>query len=111
MVRTYLLLSAAFLFLGVPIAATAAQMGSSPDASAKAKDITGTITKVDAIGNSLTIQKADNQEQTFKLDAATKVTVDGKPSTAANLKSGQEVTVQAEKDKALSVSAASPPTS
>ena len=111
MVKTFLLLSAAFLLLSVPIVAAAAQTGSSPGASAKGQDVAGTISKVDAIGNSLTIKKADNQEQTFKLDAATKVTLDGKPSTVANLKSGQKVKVQAEMDKALSVDATSPPIS
>jgi len=109
MVKTYLLLLSTFLLLSTPIATAVAQTGGAYGSAAKAVDVAGTISKVDA--TSLTIKKTDNSEQTFKVDAATKVTLGGKESTLANLKTGMKVTVQAETDKALSVSATSSPAS
>ncbi len=75
-------------------------------AAPKTEHVMGTISKVDAINNSLTLKKSDNnQEQSFTLDSAAKVTLDGKSATLADLKAGQKVTVQADSSKATSVSA------
>lgn len=76
-------------------------------AAAKTQDVMGTISKVDAINNSLTLKNSDDQEQSFSLDAAAKVTLDGKSVTLADLKAGQKVTVKADSSKATSVSASS----
>ena len=62
-----------------------------------------TITKVNAAGSSLTVQKIDNIEQTLMLDSDTAIKVDGKDATVADLKPGQQGTIVAEGQKAVSV--------
>ena len=65
--------------------------------------IQGTITKVNAAGGTVTILKIDNMEQTLMLDSNTAIKVNGKEATVADLKPGQEGTIVAEGQNAISV--------
>ncbi|SRR5579884_1932034 len=67
--------------------------------------IQGTIAKVDSIGNNLTIQTDNNQEETLAVDANTSILVNGRKATVADLKTGQMANVAMEGQKAVRVEA------
>jgi hypothetical protein len=108
---------AAAVLVAVPLAAQQQPAPSSPKAdsemqglkspAASAAQVMGTLSKVDATANMLTIKKADNSEQSFVLDSAAKITVDGKAGSISQLKEGQKVSVTASGDKATAISATS----
>jgi hypothetical protein len=100
--------------LGAPLIAAAQQPAPSspkPDAQVEglaapaASQVMGTLSKVDATANLLTVKKADNQEQSFALDPAAKITLDGKAASISQLKEGQKVSITVDGTKAKAVSA------
>ena len=102
------------VFLALPLAAQQQPAPSYPNigseqglAAPAAAQVTGTLSKVDATAHMLTIKKADDKEQSFSLDSAAKITVDGKAATISQLKAGQKVSVTTDGTKATSVSATS----
>ena len=101
------------LFLAVPLAAQQYPAPSSPKPDAQIEGLAapsavmGTLSKVDATANMLTIKKADNKEQSFALDSASKITLDGKAATISQLKEGQKVSVTTDGAKVTAVSATS----
>jgi Cu/Ag efflux protein CusF len=76
-------------------------------ATPKTEHVMGTISKVDASSNSLTLKSDDDKERSFTVDSAAKITLDGKSATLADLKAGQKVTVNADTNNASSISASS----
>ena len=106
------------ILLSTPLAALAWQQQPAPSSpkpdaqieglsAPSAAPVMGTLSKVDAAASMLTVKKADDKEQSFTLDSAAKITLDGKAATASQLKEGQKVSVTVDGDKATSVSATS----
>ena len=108
------------IFLAAPLVTMAGQQqpsnpSSPPQAGSEMQglaspsntQVMGTLSKVDSTANTLTIKKADNQEQSFSLDAAAKITVDGKAASISELKPGHKVSVTTDGKKATAVSATS----
>jgi hypothetical protein len=70
--------------------------------------IHGTIAKVDTIGNNVTIQTDNNEEETLSMDANTQIKVNGQAATVADLKPGQRVIVGMDGQKAVAVDVSEP---
>jgi hypothetical protein len=106
-----LVLSAAVTSAQEPMAEPKAPAADSQEtqglASPKTEHVMGTISKVDAISNSLTLKSDDDKERSFTVDSAAKITLDGKSVKLADLKAGQKVTVNADTNNASSISASS----
>ncbi len=67
--------------------------------------LTGKITKVTA--KTIILVDADKKNHTVRTDAKTKVTLDGKEATLAELKAGEDVVVTPNKGVAKSIEATS----
>lgn len=79
------------------------QSSSSSKRQAGQTALHGTIQKVDSIGNNVTIQTDNNEQETLSMDASTKIHMNGQAATVADLKPGQRVDITMDGQKAVSV--------
>jgi hypothetical protein len=75
------------------------------DETTAPRDVVGTIKKVDAVSNTVTVQTVEMKVRTFTVDAETKITVDGKEGTLVDLKEGRSAKLKVAGGKVLSIEA------
>ena len=69
------------------------------------REVVGTIVKMDLPTSVLTIKTDGGEEEGFRIDAATNISLGGKPAKISDLQAGQGAKVRADGDKALDVEA------
>jgi hypothetical protein len=84
--------SPAFAAEGVEAMEKKAEQAEVAEKTGKPFPYTGKVTKVDAAGNSFSLNGAKGKERVFMVNEATKITKDGQPSTLNDLAVGDAVT-------------------
>jgi hypothetical protein len=72
-----------------------------------AESISGIVKSLDTATNQITVMTADQKEVVFTIDAKTKVTKGDQPSSASELKQGQQVKAKVQDSRAISISISS----
>jgi Cu/Ag efflux protein CusF len=73
--------------------------------AAQTQQITATIAKIDSAKSTLTLVGSDSKEVTYSVDAAARISVQGKDGALADLKAGQVVTAEVKGRKIVSIQA------
>ena len=101
MKRTLIPMLALAAILGFSLARFSAQESTSEDTP---QLVSATIKQVDTTGNSIMVETTEHAESWFIVDSQTKITVNGKKASLADLKEGQPVKIAFNKQgKALSI--------
>lgn len=69
-----------------------------------AESIIGVIKTLDGTTNQITVMTPDQKEVVFTIDAKTKVTKGDQPSSPSELKEGQQIKVEVQNSRAVSIS-------
>ena len=86
-----------------PSAQAGSSQASGSSATAMEKKYSGTVTEVDERGGSLTIKTAGGDTMKFLVDTSTKINFAGAAGKLSGLKAGNQISVSAKADKAVSI--------